>query len=102
MRFISVQITAFVDDHQPGFVECSLSDAQGQVHTFIEKAPVVSRESLWSDSDYPRPGFIACELQTEWTDDAERTLATVSTELPWGIESTEGLQQFVLLRSQLI
>jgi hypothetical protein len=101
MRFISVQITAFVDDHQPGFVECGLTDAQGQVHRFIEKAPVVSRENLWSDSDYPRPGLIGCEVEAEWTDEAGRALAKVSTELPWHIESVDGVHQFTLLTSQL-
>ncbi len=101
MHFISVQTTAFVDDHQPGFVECALMDSQGKIHRFVEEAPVVSRENLCSDSDHPRPGLIGCEVQAEWTDEAGRALVRVSAEQPWHIESVDGLQQLVLLTSQL-
>ncbi|MDG0853922.1 hypothetical protein [Roseateles puraquae] len=102
MNRIAVQITAFVDEHQPGFVECALIDADGRLHKFIEKASVVSDENLRQDSIYPRPGSMACELQAEWTDDAGRTRVKVNTERAWGIESLEGLQDFVLFKSQLL
>lgn len=42
MSAISVQITRFVDDSFPGFVECTFVDALGETHVFIEKVPVVS------------------------------------------------------------
>src|ERR1700722_2651927 len=48
-----------VDEWQPGFVECSLRDAQGRTWKSIEKVPVVTTEALWSDSEYPRPGVFA-------------------------------------------
>ena len=40
MSAVSVQITRFVNDHFPGFVECVLSDALGKNHAFVEKAPI--------------------------------------------------------------
>jgi len=98
---LAVRITRFVDDYPPGFVECSLLDAQGRLHLFVEKAPVVSTENLWSDSVYPRDGTIDCEVQAEWVDEAGRRLVRVDTERPWVVESTDGLTQFVVLASQV-
>jgi hypothetical protein len=51
-----VQIESFVDDHQPGFVQCLLVDAHGHKHQFVEKVPVVSSNNLFADSNYPQPG----------------------------------------------
>ena len=100
MPSVAIQIERFVDDHQPGFVECSLIDALGEVHLFVEKIPVVSTEDLWSDSVYPRPGNIACEVEYEWVDERGRQLAKISTERPWSVESTTGSRLFVVLASQ--
>jgi hypothetical protein len=55
MWFLKVEIAKFADaDHYPGWVECRIEDAAGQVHTFIEKVPLVSSEDLWTESAYPR------------------------------------------------
>lgn len=101
MLIIPVQISRFVRDDNPGWVECVLVDALGQSHSFTEKVPVVTREDLDAESNYPCSGTIACELNEEWKDDMGRSLARVSTERPWGVESSAGLTQFVLLSSQL-
>jgi hypothetical protein len=55
MPAVTVQISRFVDEHQPGFVECILMDALGESHLFVEKVPVVSTDDLWSTSSYPQP-----------------------------------------------
>jgi hypothetical protein len=101
MPAISVQITRFVDDHQPGFVECLLVDALGKSHTFVEKAPVVSSDNISAASTYPCSGEVQCEIQREWQDEAGLSLATVCTERPWGIESTDGETKFTLFSTQL-
>src|SRR5512139_346408 len=80
---VTVQIERFVDEYQPGFVECRLVDAEGQSHLFIEKVPIVSTEDLWSTSTYPVAGAIACEVEAEWKDSQGRALLKVSTERPW-------------------
>ena len=98
---VSIQVSRFVDDHQPGFVECVLVDAFGKAHVFIEKVSVVTTEDLRSASSYPNPGTIDCEVITEWTDDRGRALARINTERPWGFESTEGLTEFVVSTSEL-
>ena len=100
MQALVVDIVRFVDDHQPGFVECRLLDAKGHIHYFVEKVPVVSTEDLWSSSKYPRPGVIACQVIQRWLDGSQQLLK-VSTELPWHIESTTGATEFVVFESQV-
>lgn len=102
MTAIAIQIERFVDDYQPGFVECRLVDAEGLSHLFVEKLPIVSAEDLWSNSLYPQPGAIACDVEEEWIDKSGRSLAKVNTERPWSVESTTGATRFVVLSSQVV
>jgi hypothetical protein len=101
MPTLAVQITRYVDDHFPGFVECTFQDAEGKTHVFVEKLPVVSLEALDAKSIYPAIGAIACESEQAWTDDAGRRLVRINTDLPWHIESIGGDIHFVVLASQL-
>jgi hypothetical protein len=101
MPAVSVQITRYVDDHFPGFVECVLVDALGVTHTFVEKVPVVSAESLSVASTYPRNGEIECEVCREWQDPTGHALSIVRIESPWGVESTSGKTEITLSSSQL-
>jgi hypothetical protein len=102
MDALLVTIERFVDDCQPGFVECVLADAEGCEHRFLEKGPVVSTANLWSDSVYPQPGYIACTVQDEWVDEQGRKLVRVCTEKPWCIESTAGRTRFTVLYEQIV
>jgi hypothetical protein len=100
MPSLTVDIVRFVDEHQPGFVECKLVDVNNEVHFFIEKAPVVSTEDLWSTSTYPRSGSIGCEILNSWNE-GSTGLVKVTTEKPWSVESTSGETEFIVLASQL-
>lgn len=102
MPVISIQIERFIDNDQPGFVECRLVDANGQAHMFIENLPIVTSVNLWADSAYPQAGTIACEIESESIDAAGRQLVQVSTERPWAVESTEGVSRFLVLSSQVV
>lgn len=64
MPDLRVQIVRFVDEEpQPGIVESQFRDAQGKVHSIIDKVPLFTSADLWSDSNYPQPGFIECCVQ---------------------------------------
>jgi len=102
MPSVSLEIARFVDDHQPGFVECILVDADGLQHTFVEKIPIVSSGNLGPTTIYPCAGVVQCEVEEEWTDAAGRYLARVNTDIPWHVESTEGVTRFVVLASQVL
>jgi hypothetical protein len=96
-----VQIDRFVDEHFPGFVECSLIDVSGEKHVFVDKVPIFTVENLTASSQYPRPGVIACVIHREWRAEDGSLLTEVSTLQPWGIESSDGKSSFVVLASQL-
>ncbi|NHZ80849.1 hypothetical protein F2P44_16430 [Massilia sp. CCM 8695] len=98
---VLVRIDRFVDDHQPGWVECSLLDADGSRHVVVEKGPVVCADPLWADSHYPQPGTILCTLETEWIDERGRRLAQIDTGLPWCVTSTTGQSRFAVLAEQI-
>jgi hypothetical protein len=101
MPALALQIVRFVDDSQPGFVECEFVDAAGRRHTLLDKVPIFSHEFLDAHSVYPRPGTANCEVLAQWTDDQGRELARVSTARPFGIESREGLSEFIVLSDQV-
>jgi hypothetical protein len=98
---LAVSILRFVDDHQPGFVECAMTDASGEVHLFLEKVPVVTTMNLTATSRYPVEGVIACEVEATWLDEELRSLCRINTKWPWGVESTRGQTSFVVLWSQM-
>jgi hypothetical protein len=95
-RDVAVQIVRFVDAHNPGVVECTLIDAEGVTHSFIDKVPIFTNEMLVADSLYPQPGSLGCTILAQWQDSKGRSLMRINT-----IESTEGLSAFVVLSAQL-
>jgi hypothetical protein len=101
MPNLRVSIIRFVDEHQPGFVECEFTDAEGIVHTLTEKVPIFSFEDLWSDSVYPQPGFARCEVVSWSQDPRGHKLARVTIARPDGLESSRGLSEFAVFESQL-
>jgi hypothetical protein len=74
---------------QPGWVECVFSDAHGCRWSVIEKLPVVCDAELDRTSDYPQPGVLGCEVVSQ-----SAGVARVTTRRPWGIESTDGTDEF--------
>ena len=96
MHNIAVQIVRFVDDGFPGWVECELVDASGRHHVLRDKVPIFTDEMLDADSEYPTTGKIPCEVLETFKDAAGRELVRVSTEKPCGIDSAEGLSEFIV------
>jgi hypothetical protein len=98
MLALHVEISRFVDAHQPGWVECRLVDAADNVHIFIEKAPVVSAAHLDATTHYPQPGLIACTL----VERRSPTTVVVDTLTPWGISSLDDVSRFTVRTAQTI
>jgi len=98
---IAIEVSRFVDDDFPGFVECIFVDAAGQSHVFVDKIPIVTTENLEPTNDYPQPGAIRCEIEAEWVDAQGRSLARITTDRPDSVESADGQSCFVVLASGL-
>ena len=48
-----------------------------------------------------KPGVIGCEVLAQWRDSSGTELVRVTTERPDGIESTEGLSEFIVSSGQV-
>lgn len=101
MTRIRATITRFVENYQPGIVECRFTDAHGTEHIFVLKMPYVTSEHLAADSLYPIPGSIACRIiDTRETIQGQRVVI-VDTDEPDAIESSTGISRFEVFADQL-
>jgi hypothetical protein len=99
--YVCAEFVRWISDDFPGFVECRFADASGREWSVIEKVPVLTDAPLRSDSEFPQPAFIACEIVSRGRDDAGRETAIVSTGAPWAIEATDGTTSFEVFAQQL-
>jgi hypothetical protein len=100
--YVRAQITRWVDDSNPGFVECRFTDRYAHEWVFVEKLPVVTGADLWSGSEFPKPAFIACEIVSHGRDEVGRETYAVNTEKPWCIAASDGTTSFHVFADQLI
>ena len=97
-----VQIVAILDASiYPGIAECEFMDAEGRIHTLVDKVPIFSERSVKEFKLLPHEAVARCEIVAMWHDAHGRELARVSTAHPDHIESTEGLSDFVVFATQL-
>jgi hypothetical protein len=101
VSLLTLNIVQFLEDSQPGFVACEFIDADGRLHTIIDKVPMFTNGSLDSTSPYPHIGAARCEVLECFQDQAERTLVRITLDRPDGIESTSGISEFLVLKSQV-
>jgi len=101
MTFLKIQITKFISNHQPGFVECKFMDAWDKEQIIEEKIPVVSNIDLNANSIYPQDSFIACILVREWTNNKGQKLKRINTAEIWGIMTINGDFEFDVFDEQL-
>ena len=71
-------------------------DADGRLHVIRDKVPIFTVERLDADGKYPTPGVVRCEILERLQDEKGRELVRICTEKPDGIESTEGLRDFIV------
>jgi hypothetical protein len=85
-------------------VECTLVDAYGYVHVFVEKVPVVTKTRLDSASSYPRYGVIACVILDPGISQSAdgRRIVHIDTQTPWGVQSWAGRSRFDVFPEQLV
>lgn len=101
MIAVRVLILQYVDDAQPGWVECLLTDVHGRAWSFVEKVPVVTGEDLDADSAYPRGSVIACRIIERRRAVGGQEVITIDTSLPWHVAATSGETRFEVSAEQL-
>jgi hypothetical protein len=101
MLGVVVTISRYVNDSQPGWVECKLIDAHGNESTIIEKVPVVTLADLDANSSYPQTGCIACQVVERQVGTNGVEVVTINIGSPWGVEDAAGKTQFDVFSTQL-
>ncbi len=101
MKQVKVQVSKYVDDSQPGWVECTLIDVNDREWVFVEKVPVVTTKNLNKDSTYPDQGFIACEVVSSEALSNGRSVVEIDTSNPYDIESVDGVSRFTIYKEAL-
>jgi hypothetical protein len=94
---LKVAIVRFVDDYQPGIVECEFFDANGIRHTLINKIPIFTEKNLWLDSQYPQPGSAQCEILDRLSDGVGRACVTIRL----AGETSDGRSEFIVFANQI-
>ena len=97
MPWLRVEIVRFVDETQPGVVECEFTDANRRKHRVIDKVPVFSELDLWSDSKYPQPGVMSCKILETARDESGHEIARIGS-----LETVDGETEFVVRRAQIV
>ena len=98
--YIRAQMVRWESDHYPGFVECQFTDALGRTWNIVDKVPMFTLASVWSDSQLPQPAVIACAIVAKRQDKAGREIVEVSTAKV-GMEASDGTTSFELFAEQL-
>jgi hypothetical protein len=93
---LAVQIVRFFDDSFPGFVVCEFVDAERRIHTLVDKVPVVTTNDVHASSAFPQLGSLRCTVLERWQEESGRELVRVNVAYPDGVETTEGLVEFVV------
>ena len=101
MLAVRVNIIRYTDASFPGWVECTLVDALGHEHTFMDKVPAVTASHLDAASIYPQQGIIACVVLGSSKSDDGRQIVHIDTQTR-GILSTAGRSQFDVFSEQLV
>lgn len=101
LLMLSVTIVKLVDDAFPGWVECTLVDAAGVRHVFVDKVPVVTDERVDDSTSLPRWGSIACTRVSSRTNADGHELVSVDTNEPHAVASTTGTVRFEVFAEQL-
>jgi hypothetical protein len=100
-QLLTVQIVRFVDDRFPGWVECNFLDADSVRHSIVDKYPQFTTVILDETSVYPQLGEAPCEVLELLRDSQGRELARITLARPGGMESKEGLSEFIVEATQL-
>jgi len=103
MTSVCVEITRWLEDYEPGAVECRLVDARGREWLFIEKVPVVTKDvSVSASSIYPIKGLIACRVIAYVEDLNRRRTVRITTENPWHVATADGQKVFEVRPEQIV
>jgi hypothetical protein len=90
MPEVECQVVRWIaDEPQPGLVEAQLTDADGQLWSFIDKEPIFCRDPVGKHAPFPVAGVIRCQVidHEAGADGHEVEVITIDTGRPDGVDS---------------
>jgi 2-amino-4-hydroxy-6-hydroxymethyldihydropteridine diphosphokinase len=97
---LPVKIVRFVDDSQPGWVECEFTDVDDRTHTVVDKVPIFTSDRIDANTKLPLHGTVECEIVAKLRDALGNELLKINLERPLGLSSKEGLTEFLVLAAK--
>ncbi len=98
---LKVKITEFADNSQPGFVNCTFTDAFGKEYKIFEKVPVITDEYLDENSAYPRNGIVSCIILDQNPDKTNTDIVKINIAEPLHISTVNDEAIFFVSKNQL-
>ncbi|MCM2529669.1 hypothetical protein NDN17_14245 [Shewanella algae] len=90
MGLVEVEILGGESEDFPIWIECRLTEFDGSEHRIIEKLSVLTEQELNTDK-LPTTLQIQCTVLS-----IEQENVLIDLSIPHGIQSTEGVQKFVV------
>lgn len=90
MGLVEVEILGVESEDFPMWIECKLTEFDGSEHRIIGKLPVLSEQELNTEK-LPATLQIECTVLS-----IEQEQVSIDLSRPHGIQSTEGVQKFVV------
>lgn len=98
--YLKIQITRFVEHHQPDIIEFSFLDYEQYSHKIIDKIPNITDKNINEDSSYPIEEFILIDILNVEKENGKEIYSFQFKE-SYGLESVEGKTNFKIRKDQI-
>ena len=82
MNALQVNIIAYADDWQPGWIKCCFGDIHKKEWVIIEKVPAIASSNLDKNSPYPINELIECTVLERSANAAGEKIVTIDLNKP--------------------
>ena len=97
LRHVRVTITGWTCTDSPGFLAFTLTDADGVLHHFEDKAPVLLTDL---PAQFPLAASVLCQVLQHSCHNGQCTIEVDTS--PWGIASDQDVHRFWVHASQML
>jgi len=102
MAFLMIQITKYISNDFPAFIECSFKDAHNIKQKIIDKVPVLTTKDINENTEFPIDINIPITIKNKLKDLNNKQILTINIEKPLGLESTDGETCFEVFTNQIV
>jgi hypothetical protein len=101
MQFLEVNIMAYADPWNPGWIRCHFLDANGNHRIISEQAPVLTMEGTDPLHKFPAEGLIPCRIIQQSVNEKNELIVKIDISKSEAVSPEEGLDIFDVRADQL-